>query len=66
MSISINFPYRRNTRPAKPRPLFRTTDADTIKIEQRLRCSQTRHNEKLPNYNRRIEKIPDGLLLKYG
>jgi endonuclease YncB( thermonuclease family) len=46
MSISINFPYKRNTRSAKPRPLFRTTDADTIKIEQPLRLVSCDTTEK--------------------
>jgi len=37
LSVTIAFPYKRETRAAKPRLLFRTTDADTIKIQQPLR-----------------------------
>jgi endonuclease YncB( thermonuclease family) len=37
MPLAINFPYERNTRAAKPRTLFRSSDADTIVIEQPLR-----------------------------
>ena len=37
LPITVNFPYKRVTRLAMPRLLFRTTDADTIKIQQPLR-----------------------------